>query len=225
MSIATENFVKVIYQFDQNQGLDTKPGTIAKALGITNAAATDMAKKLALKELVKFQKYQPLQLTENGRKMALSVIRRHRLWETFLYRTLNLTLHEIHREAESLEHLSSDFLTERLSVFLGSPDVDPHGDPIPDINGRINSDTGQFTLLSAKAGSVYKIVRLSGSDSEFFEFCEENDIAVGVHLKVEKQYTGNEMTLVVINDQKLLLNASLTTRIFVEQIPNLKTEL
>ncbi|MHC1775436.1 MAG: metal-dependent transcriptional regulator [Lentimicrobium sp.] len=222
MSTATENFVKVIYQFDQNQALDTKPGTIAKALGITNAAATDMAKKLASRELVNFQKYRPLQLTDSGRTMALKVIRRHRLWETFLYRTLNLSLHEIHREAELLEHLTSDFLTDRLSVFLGSPDFDPHGDPIPDSDGRIISDMEQFTLLSSKAGTVYKIVRLSGSDSEFFEFCAENGIAVGAQLKVEKQYTGNEMTLVVINDHKLLLNAVLTNKIFVEQIPNLK---
>lgn len=225
MSTATENFVKVIYQFNQNQGLDTKPGTIAKALGITNAAATDMAKKLALKKLVNFQKYRPLELTESGRKMALIVIRKHRLWETFLYRTLNLSLHEIHREAELLEHLTSDFLTERLSIFLGSPDFDPHGDPIPDIDGQINSGKEHITLSLSEAGSVYRIVRLAGSDSEFFEFCEENDIAYGTQLKVEKQYARSEITLIVINDHKLMLHSAMTNKIFVEQIPELKTEL
>ncbi|KAF0196677.1 MAG: DtxR family transcriptional regulator Mn-dependent transcriptional regulator [Bacteroidetes bacterium] len=217
MSSATENFVKVIYQFNQNQGLDTKPGTVAKALGISNAAATDMAKKLARKELVVFQKYRPLQLTENGKRMALNVIRKHRLWETFLYRTLKLSLHEIHREAELLEHLTSDFLTERLSIFLGSPDVDPHGDPIPDIDGHLLSDQDQITLLSAEAGSEYKIVRLAGSDSEFFEFCEDNNITVGAQITVGKQYAKNKMTRILINDQKLLLNAVITNKIFVEQ--------
>ncbi|MFH1120143.1 MAG: metal-dependent transcriptional regulator [Bacteroidota bacterium] len=217
MSTATENFVKVIYQFGQNQGLDTKPGTVAKALGISNAAATDMAKKLALKDLVVFQKYRPLQLTETGMRMALNVIRKHRLWETFLFRTFNLSLHEIHREAELLEHLTSDFLTERLSIFLGSPDFDPHGDPIPDTDGRILSSEGQFTLSSTAAGYFYKITRLAGFDGEFFEFCEENGISVGTLLKVEKQYAKNEMTRVVINEQKLILNAAMANVIFVEQ--------
>src|SRR3989304_9227700 len=99
MSVSTENFVKIIYLFEQNQGFDTKPGSIAKGLGITNAAATDMSRKLAGKKLIYYEKYHQLKLTAEGKKMALKVIRRHRLWETFLYTTLNLTLHEIHREA------------------------------------------------------------------------------------------------------------------------------
>lgn len=218
MSVATENFLKAIYQFDLNQGLDTKPGTIAKALGITNAAATDMAKKLASRELVDFQKYRPLRLTENGRKMALNVVRKHRLWETFLFRTLNLSLHEIHREAELLEHSSSDFLTERISQFLGSPDVDPHGDPIPDMNGQIISDKGQFTLLSAEPGLNYKIIRLAGFDNDFFGFCADNGITIGASLQVEKQYANNKMTIVVINGNRLVLNSEITNSIFVENL-------
>jgi DtxR family Mn-dependent transcriptional regulator len=218
MSTATENFVKAIYQFDQTQGLDTKPGTIAKALGITNAAATDMAKNLASKDLVNFQKYRPLQLTETGRKMALKVIRRHRLWETFLYKTLDLSLHEIHREAELLEHLTSDFLTERISTFLGSPDTDPHGDPIPDIHGKITTGEGQVTLMTAEPGLNYKVIRLAGSGNEFFSFCAENGIAIGANLLVDKQYPKNKMTQVDINNTKLLLHSEMSNIIFVEQL-------
>lgn len=217
MSSSTENFIKVIYQFEQNQSLDTKPGTIAKALGITNAAATDMAKKLALKELVNFQKYRPLHLTAEGKSIALKVIRKHRLWETFLYRTFNLSLHEIHREAEHLEHLTSDFLTERINTFLGNPDIDPHGDPIPDALGQITSGEGQITLMTAEPGLNYKVIRLAGSGNEFFSFCAENGIVIGASLLVDKQYPKNKMTRVEINDTKLLLHSEMSNIIFVEQ--------
>jgi len=217
MSDSTENFIKVIYQFEQNQSLDTKPGTIAKALGISNAAATDMARKLALKELVNFQKYRPLHLTEEGKTMALKVIRKHRLWETFLYRTFNLSLHEIHREAELLEHLTSDFLTERISAFLGSPDTDPHGDPIPDVHGQITSGEGQVTLMTSEPGFQYRVIRLAGSGNEFFTFCDENGIVIGASLWVEKQYPKNKMTRVDINNTKLLLHSEMSNIIFVEQ--------
>ena len=114
MSVAVENFVKAIYKNDKNNSNDTKPGNIAKKLGISNAAATDMAKKLAVKKLLHYKKYQPLQLTKEGEKMALNVVRKHRLWEAFLYKTFDMSLHDIHREAELLEHETSDFLANCL---------------------------------------------------------------------------------------------------------------
>lgn len=109
MSIAIENFIKTIYQSDKSHSEDTKPGNIAKKLNITNAAATDMAKKLAEKDLIEYQKYKALQLTDSGNKWAVNIIRKHRLWESLLYRLFDMSLHEIHRESELLEHATSDF--------------------------------------------------------------------------------------------------------------------
>ncbi|MDX1317419.1 MAG: metal-dependent transcriptional regulator, partial [Xanthomarina gelatinilytica] len=137
MSVAIENFVKAIYKNDNNDSNDTKPGNIAKKLGISNAAATDMAKKLASKNLLQYEKYQSLQLTDEGTKMALNVIRKHRLWEALLFKLFDMSLHEIHRESELLEHATSNFLADRISEYLGNPKFDPHGDPIPNANGEI----------------------------------------------------------------------------------------
>ena len=139
MSVAIENFVKAIYKNDKHDSNDTKPGNIAKKLGISNAAATDMAKKLAEKDLLNYEKYQALQLTDKGEKMALNVVRKHRLWEALLFKMFDMSLHDIHREAELLEHQTSDLLANKISEYLGNPKFDPHGDPIPNELGEITT--------------------------------------------------------------------------------------
>ena len=214
-SVASENFIKAIYTFENREGWDTRPGSIAKELGITNAAATDMARKLALKKLIDYRKYKELKLTPAGKKMALNVIRKHRLWETFLHRVLDLSMHEIHREAELLEHLTSDFLAEKINLFLGNPATDPHGDPIPDKNGIISNNESSLTLSQAAANTKYEISRLSGSDKEFFDFCHSNHLTVGSELKVNKQYHKNKMTEIELGNAKILLHADLANAIYV----------
>jgi DtxR family Mn-dependent transcriptional regulator len=149
--------------------------------------------------------------------MALNVIRKHRLWESFLYKTLNLSLHEIHTEAEQLEHQTSDFLAEKIENYLGYPDTDPHGDPIPALNGEIKSGGSQILLSEAEEGSMYEISRLFSSEKDFFEFCMSNDISIGSNIWVEKQYGSNKMTEVKINQNKILLNESFTDIIYVKQ--------
>lgn len=217
MTISIENFVKAIYKQSQLFDADTKLSTIAGLLNISNPAATDMARKLSAKNLVLYTKYKPLTLTEKGNKLALNVIRKHRLWEAFLHKTLNLSLHEIHTEAEQLEHLTSNFLADKIEQYLGNPEVDPHGDPIPADNGRIAVDSSQQLLSAAKAGSTYEISRLSGSEKDFFDFCTENEIVLGSQIWVEKQYESNKMTEIKINRNKLLLNDFFTNVIFVRQ--------
>lgn len=98
-------------------------------LNITNAALTDMARNLASKNLIVYTKYKPLSLTLSGQLLAMNVLRKHRLWETFLHQTLQLSLLEIHQQAEMLDHFTSDFLSEKIYLFLGYPTTDPHGDP------------------------------------------------------------------------------------------------
>lgn len=218
MSVSTENFVKIIYQRRQNSGFDTKPGSIARALGISNAAATDMAQNLAEKNLVSYEKYQPLNLTAEGEKMALNVIRKHRLWETFLFKTFQLSLKEIHKEAELLEHQTSDFLAEKINSFLGNPAFDPHGDPIPKFNESKLFEEDHIILSLAESGYEYEITRLFSSDSDFFEFYNNNKIFVGSIIKVENQYTKNKMTEIVVNDCRLLLNSDFTNFMFLKKI-------
>ena len=217
-SKSAENFIKVIFMHEQNDRFDTKPGSIAKALGITSAAATDMARNLSDKNLVHYEKYRQLELTPEGRKLALKLVRKHRLWETFLFKTFQMSLHEIHREAEMLEHQTSDFLAEKISSYLGDPEVDPHGDPIPSLDGELEVEMGHIPVSMAEPENNYVITRLIGSDREFFDFCNRNDINVGARLTVEKQYTDHRMTEINLNQIRLLLNSDFSDFIYVEHI-------
>ncbi len=217
MSIAIENFVKAIYNNGIHDIKDTKPGNIAKQLGISNPAATDMAKKLAAKDLLHYEKYQALQLTEKGKKMALNVVRKHRLWEAFLFKMFDLSLHDIHREAELLEHQTSDLLAEKISEFLGHPKFDPHGDPIPNAKGEITTIDTSISLAEAKEGKTYTIARLMSDDKEFFEFCALNDIKYRNTLTVSKQFTGNKMTQISIGSNTIVLNENFTKIIYVDE--------
>lgn len=216
MSIAVENFVKAIYCQSQLRGEGIKLGTLAGLLKITNAAATDMARKLSLKNLVNYTKYKPLSLTATGEEMALRVIRKHRLWETFLHKTLGLSLHEIHEEAEMLEHQTSDFLAEKIDTYLGKPSFDPHGDPIPGLNGKVEVEKGSCALSEVEPGRSYLVCRLLSSDKDFFEFCNDNEIIIGTEIQVEKHYGQSHMTEIIINERKLLLNKELTNIIYVK---------
>ena len=217
MSVSIENFLKTIYNLEQGIGKDTKPGTIAYALGITNAATTDMARKLATRKLINYKKYQKLTLTPTGQKMALSIIRKHRLWESFLYKTFNLSFNEIHREAEMLEHQTSDFLADKISKYLDYPKFDPHGDPIPNSEGTIETDDHGLLLSNANPGENYFISRIYNSDDEIFEFCEANNLSVGSSIKVEKQFEKTHMTEVSIESKKLILNKDFTNIIYLKK--------
>ncbi|EDP70980.1 iron-dependent transcriptional regulator [Flavobacteriales bacterium ALC-1] len=217
MSIAIENFVKAIYKNNSHDAKDTKPGNIAKKLGISSAAATDMAKKLALKDLLHYEKYQELQLTEKGKKMALNVVRKHRLWEAFLFKMFDMSLHDIHREAELLEHQTSDLLADKISAYLGHPKFDPHGDPIPNADGKITTKDTSISLSNADEGKTYIISRLMSDDKEFFEFCAHHKLKYGHEVKISKQFKNNKMTELSVDNNTILLNQDFTTLIYVNE--------
>lgn len=217
MSIAIENFVKAIYKNGKSNNNDTKPGNIAKELGISNAAATDMAQKLAAKNLLHYEKYQELKLTKNGTKMALNVVRKHRLWESLLFKLFDLSLHDIHREAELLEHQTSDLLANKISEYLGNPKFDPHGDPIPNAKGEITTIDNSMSLSNTEEGKTYIISRLMSDDKEFFEFCAQNGLKFGNNVLVSKQFSKNKMTQILINNNTILLNKDFTSIIYVNE--------
>ncbi|MBV7270134.1 metal-dependent transcriptional regulator [Winogradskyella luteola] len=218
MSIAIENFVKAIYNNNSHDARDTKPGNIAKKLGISSAAATDMAKKLATKDLLHYEKYQELQLTDKGRKMAINIVRKHRLWEAFLFKMFDMSLHDIHKEAELLEHQTSDLLAEKISEYLGHPKFDPHGDPIPNANGEITTTDTSIPLSNAEENKTYIISRLTSDDKEFFEFCAKQKLKYGHEIKVSKQFKNNKMTELSVENNTILLNEDFTTLIYVNEI-------
>ena len=222
MSVSVENFIKTIYKNQVNEKSDTKPGSVAKKLGVSNAAATDMAKKLASRDLLHYEKYQALQLTKKGEKMALSILRKHRLWETLLHKLFDMSLYEIHQEAELLEHQTSDFLLKKISAYLGNPKTNPLGDPIPDEKGKIHKSNTHLSLSDSQEGKTYIITRLMSDDKEFFDFCALYGLKLGSKIMVTNQFKFNKMTQVSSNNNTLLLNEDFTNIIYVKDI-NLKS--
>lgn len=214
MSVSVENFIKSVFKLEGTPGSDARPGNVAASLGITSAATTDMAQKLAKRELVHYKKYQPISLTPKGRKMALSLIRKHRLWETFLHQVLGLSLSEIHQEAEMLEHQTSDFLAEKISTFLGNPEFDPHGDPVPDAEGNLAADYG-ISLSEALPGEKYYLSRLDDYNAELFDFCSQHALGIGCAVEVKKQYQNSNMTEIIVDNKSILLNKYFANNIYL----------
>ena len=169
-SLTTENYVKAIYQLaSQADGQPVGTGAVAQYLGVSPGSVTAMLKTLRDAELVRYERYEGVQLTPSGERLALRVLRRHRLIELFLSQTLQLSWDEVHEEAEHMEHAVSDRLIDRIDAYLGNPQTDPHGDPIPRSDGTVASSTGT-TLTKWPAGEPFRIVRVLDQDGEFLRF-------------------------------------------------------
>ncbi len=215
MSVSIENFIKTVYLQSHLANANTKIGTLANIIGVSSAAATDMAQKLARRKLINYQKYKPLQLTFKGEQMAISVIRKHRLWETFLHQTLGLSLHEIHQEAELLEHQTSEFLANKIEAYLDFPQFDPHGDPIPNENGIEFID---FQSVIEFENGTFEIARLHSRSKEFFQFCESYQLIVGTELQLIKKYKESKVMEIQCETYHFLLPFSFAQNIYVKPI-------
>lgn len=170
MSISTENFVKHIYLLADTEGDKLSSSELASRMNISRAAVTDMLRKLHERGLVNYKKYSIPTLTGEGRQKALSIIRKHRIWETFLYKTLEMPWENVHREAEDLEHYSSDYLIDHIDRLMGYPSFDPHGDPIPDSKGNIPTRNEQMLLAKVGQAGYYQITRVIDSSEELLSF-------------------------------------------------------
>jgi len=157
MTIAEENYLKAIYKLSNRDVSAVSTNRIAHEMSTSAASVTDMVKRLAEKNMVGYEKYKGVKLTENGLEKAKSMIRNHRLWEVFLVEKLNFGWDEIHDLAEELEHIGSVELIARLDNFLGNPKFDPHGDPIPDAKGKMLLRS-QVLLSQIKTGSFCSVV-------------------------------------------------------------------
>ena len=178
-----ENYIKTIFKLSPQfkQGVST--GSIAEYLSTKASSVTDMIKKLAEKELVNYKKYQGVTLTGKGKDIAVKIVRKHRLWELFLYKSLGFKWDEIHEIAEQLEHIKSDLLIERLDRFLGYPHNDPHGDPIPDEKGNFQK-IDSFLLTQLKAGCKGVVLGVNDKSSSFLTYLDKIGIHPGTELEI-----------------------------------------
>ncbi len=182
-SQAEENYLKNIYslQIEKNNTINTN--LLADKMDTKASSVTDMLKKLSLKGLVDYKKYQGVSLTDKGEKAALKVIRKHRLWEYFLVEKLQFNWEEVHEIAEQLEHVKSDTMINNLERFLQFPKFDPHGDPIPDKNGRVPISNATC-LLNLKVGNVGILNSVKDSSNSFLNYLNKKNISLGDRIKV-----------------------------------------
>ncbi|HEY3092579.1 MAG TPA: metal-dependent transcriptional regulator [Vicinamibacterales bacterium] len=189
-SSTVENYLKKIY-LGSTGAPGAEPrllpmGQLAAALGVTPGTATTMVKTLAESGLVNYEPYAGVSLTRAGRRLAALVLRRHRLVELFLVRVMGLRWDEVHDEAELLEHVVSDRLIDRMDEMLGRPEVDPHGDPIPDAEGVVKKQPAQ-TLLSCPVGTRMTVTRIIDQDKQFLRFVENHNLKPGESVEVEER--------------------------------------
>jgi len=179
VSLTVENYVKSIYGIYASQG--GKPaatGQIAADLDVLPGTVTSMLKTLSESQLATYTPYEGARLTGSGNALALRVLRRHRLIELFLVRTLNLTWDEVHEEAENMEHAVSDHLVDRMDQFLGQPETDPHGDPIPRADGTIHPAQGKSLAVCA-SGDPFRVVRVLDQSPEFLRYLSQTGLQLG----------------------------------------------
>ena len=215
-SLTEENYIKSVYSLSQATG-EVIVSELAKKLQVKPPTVNSMMKKLALKKWVVYAPYKGIKVTEKGKKEALSIIRRHRLAELFLVNVMKLGWEEVHDIAEQLEHVESNRFYDRIDEMLGYPKFDPHGEPIPDVNGKILNDK-RIPLNQAKENAMVKIVAVADDKKSFLDHLNDKGLKIGekVFVKRKEAYDGS---VVLINKLKveLMITHQVAERILVEE--------
>ena len=214
LSLTEENYLKAIYHLsDGGSGL-VSTNELADAMQTKAASVTDMMKKLSVKELIHYERYYGVNITAKGKLQALQVIRKHRLWETFLVQKLGFTWDEVHEVAEQLEHIQSGRLIDKLDEYLGFPKVDPHGDPIPDQHGKLKS-LPQVSLDQMKPGSKGIISSVKDSDPELLKYLDKIGAKPGIKIQVVNRESYDESIEVIIERKKVLVSKEVSKNILL----------
>ncbi|WP_316737626.1 metal-dependent transcriptional regulator [Pedobacter aquatilis] len=212
-SFTEENYLKVIYHLAQKT-TNVQTNAIAEQIQTKPASVTDMIKKLAEKELVDYVKYQGVTLTEKGKRAAISIVRKHRLWEVFLVDKLNFKWDEVHDVAEELEHIKSVDLIERLDEFLGFPKSDPHGDPIPDKNGTF-AKTQFIKLIELKIGESGTITGVSQHTSPFLKHLEKLGLTLGKEIQITDVTDFDGSVEILANNKQINISREVAKHILI----------
>jgi DtxR family Mn-dependent transcriptional regulator len=215
MTFSEENYLKAIYHLTTLLDTEVSTNAIAEMMETKASSVTDMLKKLADKDLVHYKKYQGVSLTENGKIKAKMIVRKHRLWEVFLVDKLAFSWDEVHDIAEQLEHIKSEKLIDKLDDFLGNPTEDPHGDPIPDANGRMIKIEKQ--LLSELYENQFGIcVGVKDTSSEFLKYLDKQGIALGSKIQIISKESFDLSLKIKVNQTELTISNKIATNLFVK---------
>jgi DtxR family Mn-dependent transcriptional regulator len=216
-TISKENYLKTLYTQDKSTEASVTTSQIAEKLNVTNAATSEMAKKLSNAGLVNYQRYKGVELTTKGKKVALNVLRRHRLWELFLMEVLNLTWDEVHDEAELLEHQTSERLIDKIDEFLNFPTFDPHGSPIPQKNGELPKMPELVSLTNAIEGSTYCVARVSDRNSELIKYFSKIGLILNKKIKIVEFLTFDNSVVIELDGAETTISEKTARSIFLKQ--------
>ena len=216
LSLTEENYLKAIYHLSDGGSKSVLTNELAEAMSTKAASVTDMIKKLSAKEVINYEKYYGVNVTVKGKAEALMVIRKHRLWETFLVEKLEFTWDEVHEVAEQLEHINSPRLIEKLDEFLGFPKVDPHGDPIPDHKGKLKLQP-QITIDQLAIGYQGKIAAVKDSDSNLLKYLDKIGAKPGTKIKILGKEEYDDSMEILIEDQCIFISKEVSQNILVTE--------
>lgn len=216
-STTVENYLKAVYQGQTalTEGQLVPMGQIANALSVVPGTATTMVKALAESGLVSYEPYVGVRLTEAGERLAVMVLRRHRLIELFLVQVMGMNWTEVHDEAEQLEHVVSDRLVERIDAMLGHPEVDPHGDPIPDATGNVHRRE-YHNLLTCPLNTRVTITRVLDQNPTFLKFIEDSQLMPGRAIEVASRDTAADSVSVNAADRRVTMGARAASKLLVQ---------
>ena len=215
LSHTEENYLKALLKLTfENKSEEAGTNELAANLAVKPATATDMLKKLKEKGLVDYEKYGKISLTATGKISAIDIVRKHRLWETFLYSTLEFTWDEVHEVAEQLEHIQSAKLIDKLDKFLNYPQFDPHGDPIPNKKGEIKTQFKK-TLAEIAAGKACRMVAVKDNSKSFLQYVVK--VGLGLHndIKVLTRQEYDALMEIKVNGTKSSITQKFAENIYV----------
>jgi DtxR family Mn-dependent transcriptional regulator len=213
-TLAEENYLKALFHLENDNKEGVSTNAIAEKMKTRASSATDMIQKLAEKKVVSYQKYKGSFLTKKGKSIAANVIRKHRLWEVFLVEKLNFQWDEVHVIAEQLEHIKSEELIKRLDAYLDHPDFDPHGDPIPDVNGNIKP-TEKKLLIELEKNQRGTCIGVKESSSQFLQYLDAKKIGIGTIIKViDKEKFDNTM-MIRIGENEIYITEKIANNLYI----------
>jgi DtxR family Mn-dependent transcriptional regulator len=217
ITLTEENYIKAIYHLSASGTVTVNTNAIAEAMQTKASSATDMIKKLSEKNYAHYKKYQGVSLTDQGKRVAINIIRKHRLWEVFLVEKLNFTWDEVHEVAEHLEHIKSDKLIDELDAFLEHPTHDPHGDPIPDKDGNFQY-IDKIVLAKASVGTTYKCVGVDDTSTAFLQYLDSNNIALGTLITILHKEPYDNSVKIKLKETEIVVSQSVAKNLYLKKI-------
>ncbi len=217
-TISTENYLKKIFNHKKAFGEKINAVKLAQELSVSKAAISEMAKKLSKHGLISYEKYKGMELTDKGENMALNVIRRHRLWELFLIKVLDMPWSEVHEQAEILEHHTSEKLIDRIDEYLGFPDFDPHGHPIPKKNGTLPGDQDYITLADAAEGSSYELVQVDDHEKKLISYLTKVGFVLNTQFEVINKLDFDKSFTIKFKDTIISLSQKISDSLYLKEI-------